>query len=56
MSAEGEMASEGNVSCDSADDKEDGTVGSSLRRRKIVKCAKDKIEQGLPIFVFTGAC
>lgn len=45
MSNEGDMASEENVSCDSADDKEDGNVGS-LRRRKIVKCAKDKIEQG----------
>lgn len=30
--------------CDSTEDQEDVTVGS-LRRRKIVKCAKNKIEQ-----------
>lgn len=53
------MASEENVSCDSADDKEDGLNVGSLRRRKIVKCAKNKIEQGLfcscEIFIFTNS-
>lgn len=45
MSTEKEIVLEGNASCDSADDREDMNVGS-LRRRKIVKCAKNKIEQG----------
>lgn len=34
-----------NMSYDSMDDKESGTL-ASLRRRKILKCAKVKIEQG----------
>lgn len=51
MSSEGNVCNEENLSCDSTDDKEDdGTIGS-LRRRKIVKCAKIKIEQGYNLLI-----
>lgn len=50
MSTDKEMASEENTSGDN--DSESG----SLRQRKIVKCARDKIEQGCTSFKMSNLC
>lgn len=47
MSSGGEMASEDNATSESENILNDGESGGTLRRRKIVKCAKEKIEQGI---------
>lgn len=47
MSSGGEMASEDNANSESENVLNDDESGGTLRRRKIVKCAKEKIEQGI---------
>lgn len=46
MSSAGEMASEDNANSESENILNDDENPGTLRRRKIVKCAKEKIEQG----------